>query len=108
MKRSGPLKRGGPLARTRLRRQSAERWAENAEEYRDAVMVVNARDRGFCTAAHLVSWLPCAGRTDPHHILPTGQGGPRCDPDNIRLVCRAHHDWIHGHTNDARPLGLLR
>ena len=44
---------------------------------------------------------------DGHEILTRARGGIIVDPDNIILVCRACHEWIHGHPEAATRAGLL-
>lgn len=105
--RGKPLGHGKPLARGRqIRTRSDKRTAEDGA-WRDCKMRVDARDGGRCQAEALVPEVPCGGRLDPHHVWPTGQGGPRTDPANVVTACRSHHDWIHAHTRQARERGLL-
>ena len=95
------------LSRTRLAQQSDKRRAESAE-YARAKQRAFDRDKGQCQAKDLVPHVACAGRIDPHHVAPQGRYPElRCDVDNIRCVCRRHHDWIGDHPLDARELGLL-
>lgn len=113
MKRGGALPRRTPLARTgRLSPVSAKRTAQ-ASEYLAALRIVRRRDCGRCVAGRWAGMVTapfpteCHGPIDPHHVWPVGRGGPRCDPENIILLCRAHHDWAHGHPLLARAVGLL-
>ena len=112
MKRSGPLKRYKALQRksamtrhpTALRRSSVKRRAaEITEATRE---VIAQRDMG-CVGARLIDGVPCWGPLDPHHILRRSQGGSN-DPENLVTLCRAHHDWVHGHPDASVDLGLLR
>jgi hypothetical protein len=97
-----------PKARKRLRPRSEERVAED-EQWRDVKLAVKARDGHECRAAALVPEVGCGGRLDPHHVWPTGRGGPRLDLANVLQCCRHHHDWIHHeHPARARELGLLQ
>lgn len=50
----------------------------------------------------------CNGRAEhPHHVWPTGQGGPDT-LENLLAVSFDHHRWIHDdHTGEAERLGLL-
>ncbi len=51
----------------------------------------------------------CQGRaTDIHEPLQRSAGGSILDVDNTIAVCRRCHDWIHGHPDVAKSLGLLR
>jgi hypothetical protein len=95
------------MRRSRLRHQSRRRTAET-DIWRDVLMVVNARDHGWCRAERLVPEVGCRGPTDPHHVIPVGRAPwLRLDPDNVITVCRAHHDWIGDHPTAATDRGLL-
>lgn len=95
------------ISRRPIRSVSAKRKAEQPE-YERAVKRVFARDKGLCQAARLWPEIACAGRIDPHHRWPVGEGGPRCDPDNILLLCRRHHDAAHVEDRaKATRLGLI-
>jgi len=49
----------------------------------------------------------CSGRaTDAHEVISRARGGDPTDADNIRLICRACHDWVHDHPVEATELGL--
>jgi hypothetical protein len=39
--------------------------------------------------------------------LTRGRGGSIIDSENVVLVCRAHHGWIHREPVAAGRLGLL-
>lgn len=121
VKRSGPLRRLTPLrTRSTLRRSTPlERTSglasqlRNSTRKRKALAVPKAvrdqvleRDRG-CRARTLVPEVRCFGPIDPHHVLRRSQGGPDT-VENLIAVCRAHHDWIHGHPARAYSLNLLR
>lgn len=90
----------------RLAPRSATRAAED-EQYDRAKAEALTRDRNRCQGEQRVPGVACAGRLDPHHVWPTGQGGPRCDPANLLTLCRAHHDWAHSNSRAARTLGML-
>ena len=102
LRRVTPLKRGGPL-RQRSRKREQERW--------DRIYTLEAvrhRDGSGCYAAGLVPFIKCGGVVDGHEIIPRGRWpGGHLVPGNVRLVCRRHHDWIHGHPIRATQLGLL-
>lgn len=85
-------------------------------ELRKAVLVaVRERDRGCCARRVLlhrfpaeIPWHLCGGALDGHEIIPRSEWRDGyLDVDNVLLVCRVHHDWIHNHTTTARTLGLL-
>lgn len=51
----------------------------------------------------------CHGRAvDVHEPLTRARGGSITDPGNMVAVCRACHDWIHGHPEAATERGWLR
>ncbi len=125
MKRSGPLARRTPLARTgRLRPRSAKRAAK-ARDFAPVRAAVFARDGHRCQAeAHarnvittLVGdlfplelpdeWPACWAELHPHHLNEQGAGGSD-DPENLLTVCAAHHRWIHDHPTLAKQMDLLR
>lgn len=111
------MKRGGPLARktgltrrTRLAPRSRKRIDQDAE-YRKVVDYVRRRDRNTCQVAIARGGIQprlCWGPLDPHHIRPTGQGGPRLEAWNIMLACRACHSWLHDNPASAKLIGVLR
>jgi hypothetical protein len=101
--------------RTPLRPKSDKRAAED-DAYNEAKRRVRRRDKGVCLLGKLARALPpdhpvakhvCDGLRDPHHICPTGWGGPRCDENNMATHCRGGHHWIHDHPVLAISLGLL-
>lgn len=95
------LRRGGPL-----RPESEKRRAQRGQ--REAVRrAALARDRG-CVARPLVKEVWCWGPLDAHELLTRARGGDPLDLDNVRMLCRAHHDWCHDHPADAEERGLLR
>lgn len=116
LQRRTPLRSGAaPSRRARLRPVSASRQDERWE-WEQVKNQVADRDRGQCQAER-ARWLypehadqipPCAGRLDPHHIHPTGEGGERLDPLNVCLLCRHHHRWVHSINRAlATTLGLI-
>jgi hypothetical protein len=49
----------------------------------------------------------CIGPLDVHEVIPrSAWAGGWLEPDNCRLVCRVHHDWIGDHPAEAHRLGL--
>jgi 5-methylcytosine-specific restriction endonuclease McrA len=121
VKRSGPLRRVTPLRRSApLRASQPPRSANGAADSRsarrkrntapgvpaDIYQAVAARDWG-CRAERLVPSVRCWGRLDPHHVHRRSQGG-QDTVENLILLCRAHHSWVHEHPADSAALGLLR
>lgn len=90
----------------RLAPRSAAR-ADQDWEYAEAKAAALVRDGNRCQGEARVPGVTCAGRLDPHHVWPTGNGGPRCDVANLLTLCRAHHDWTHNNNRAARVLGML-
>lgn len=126
MKRGGPLRRrtglkavtplspgSSRLQRTPLSPMSKRRRGES-QERRDVLDRIRRRDRNRCRAtdllrtAGLAGWEVCDGPLDGHEIVPRSRwrDGYLVD-ENVILVCRRHHDWIHAHPVTARTLGLL-
>ena len=102
LKRGAPLRSNQPLKRTtRLRPGKRSRGVPA-----DIRTTVALRDGG-CVARTAIPSVACWGRLDPHHVLRRSQGGPDT-PDNLVTLCRAHHEYVHGHPAEARALGFLR
>ncbi len=101
MKRSGFLRR-----KTGLKPVSAKREAQ-LDAYQQAKAAVILRD-GWCQGPKHGIETPCVGVLDPHHILPQSHfPQARCCPDAMVLLCRGHHDYVHGHPAWSRAMGLL-
>jgi hypothetical protein len=107
VKRGGPLKRTGFIRRrTPLRQQSAKRKREAADR-RAVVAEVIARDGNRCSIAHLVPEVACAGPLDPDEEVMRGQRkDAHLDASNVRMICRAHHDWSHRERLEAARRGI--
>lgn len=89
----------------RLRSMSSKRRAE--QEVRVEVLMALLMDRGNACEAKIDDGCKLVA-TDGHELLLRSAGGDPTDPENIKLVCRQCHDWIHGHPKEARAAGLLR
>lgn len=72
---------------------------------RQAVVVAALeRDRFTCQARALVPEIRCAGRLDPHEIIPrSAWSAGYLDLDNVVTLCRAHHDWTEKHRGQGGP-----
>jgi hypothetical protein len=110
VKRSGPLRRVTPLKRTGSLKRSQSmskhptaRRSGIPEAIRHEVMI---RD-GRCVAPRLVPEVLCWGESDPHHVKRRSQGGEDT-AENLIVLCRAHHDWVHAHPDRSVSLGLLK
>jgi hypothetical protein len=76
---------------------------------RKVVALVIERDGLVCYGHTVLPMLNCFGPLDPHEIVPRGRRpGGHLDPDNVRMVCRAHHDWTHDNPLHALVVGLLK
>jgi hypothetical protein len=65
-------------------------------------MELFARSGGWCEV------VGCTRRADhPHHIWPTGKGGPDI-LDNLLAVCWQDHRKIHDEPWWSKPLGYLK
>lgn len=87
MKRSSPMRRGGPIARkTKLRPVNPERKKVLYE-------------RNFGAKADWVRTLPCLvgypncrlWQSDPAHVVARGMGGCGGDKSQLVPLCRPHH-----------------
>jgi hypothetical protein len=76
---------------------------------RKVVALVVERDGLVCYGHTVLPVLGCFGPLDPHEIVPRGRRpGGHLDPDNVRMVCRAHHEWAHSNPWLAETVGLLK
>ena len=94
MKRT-PLKRSTKRIKTRDRKIPDSVRAE-----------VFTRDMG-CVAQRLVAEVRCSGTLDAHHVLMRSQGG-QDTVENLKVLCRAHHEWVHRNPARSYDLDLLR
>lgn len=88
-----------PISKKRRRERKARRTL---------IDVVVDRDGVGCWGQRV--WFhDCWGPLDAHELRSRAQyPGGHLDPDNVRLVCRACHEFIHDHPIAAFELGLLR
>lgn len=122
MKRS-PLKRTTPLrSRTPLRSTttlkstkpinpvSKKRAAENRQRAKVKKQIMDTVTA--CQAGPLIAQADRRHRCwrEPHDIhepLTRARGGSITDPENMIVVCRSCHDWIHNNPSAAQTIGLL-
>ncbi|MER6942541.1 HNH endonuclease signature motif containing protein [Nonomuraea sp. NPDC000554] len=103
LERKTPLRSAGNLERaTPLRKQSKKRQQENRERRR----VVDAKYGTGLVRCEVPGCTSLAD--DAHEVLTRARGGSITDPDNIRAVCRPHHDEIGTEPVWAYELGFLR
>ena len=109
LERRTPLNRGtSQLKRTPLNPVSKKRQREAKARTalnREALY----RAGGRCQAVELVPEVTCSGPLDVDEIvLRSGRPGGHLDPENVQVLCRAHHDWKHDHPKEAVERGLRR
>lgn len=105
----------------RLRRPAPQRTADSLHGSDGSIpetgrVLALRRDsyRGYpvCAAA---GWpepaVRCSRMLDAHHRILIGYGGTSLPDRDIlpRLItlCRAHHEWVHGHRKQAEDAGLI-
>jgi hypothetical protein len=93
------------MKRTRLKRQSKKKRAEN--KVRRALREELIEERGHQCQVKVPE--ACAGLfSDMHEILTRGRGGDPLDKENILLVCRPCHEIITKNTKWAEHHGFVR
>jgi hypothetical protein len=104
------------MKRTPLRAKSAKRERQDREFAKIRVFVME-RDGGCQLArrsAHSIwqagDWRHrCEGPLDPHHVVPVARDVTlRLDMNNLVVLCRSAHSWVHAHPAEATELGLLK
>ncbi len=73
---------------------------------RDAALQTVRRRDIRCVARLLVPQVRCSGGTVGHEPLFRSRGGNADDPNQIVLLCSAHHHWVHAHPAEALVVGL--
>jgi hypothetical protein len=88
------------MKRTPLRPRSKKRAALYVQRRRLVAEVL---------AAHPVCEVPWCihPATDIHEPLTRARGGSITDPENVKAVCRMHHDLIHLEPEWAYEFGFL-
>lgn len=93
-----------PKKRAKLKRMSAKEKSKLLGRA-SCKEIVMKRSNGYCEArlagceVHGVHY---------HEVIPRSQGGSIVDPNNVRHLCWACHQWVHSHAKEARTLGLLK
>ena len=72
------------------------------------INLIDRQDEHSETKVKSLSWGCNGWADDVHEPLTRGRGGSITDPENMILVCRSCHDWIHAHPLSASDFGLLR
>lgn len=96
-----PLRRVGVVKRTPLRSRSKKTVTAYVERRR--IVAFRAAAFPVCEVPHCTN-----ESTDPHEPLTRARGGSITDRNNLRMVCRLHHDLIHAEPEWAYELGFLR
>jgi hypothetical protein len=69
-------------------------------EWADAVKAVWARDKAICQRCGKKHNTKAArGTFHIHHIVSFQNAEKRCDPDNLVLLCKQCHYWVHSKKN---------
>lgn len=100
LRRKDPLSRRVPPRRVRAPKRSASRARRIPATVRREVW---NRDGGVC-AFRGTDGHRCAERRglEVDHVVAYSRGGSSTDPENLRLLCRSHNQWV------AREAGLPR
>lgn len=108
MKRSGPLRRGAPLKRTRLAARSAKRADLYAEDRRPRIERIVASGVE-CLIGPLLAetgWGGCSGGVEGlHERRKRSAGGSLVNPENLIPACNACNGFIEDHPEVARGFG---
>jgi hypothetical protein len=95
--RRTPLKPG-----KRIVPQSDKRKRDNKER---AVL----REQLLAERGPLCEYPDCRRKwVDMHEVKKRSRGGSILDPDNIKLLCRPHHEWTEREPNEAQQMGFLK
>lgn len=102
------------MKRTQISRRPSKKKRAFDAEYAEALPEVLARGCEFETyLVEASAWLysednpmVCNGRLVGHHAR-----GRRArdanDPENLRCLCRKHHEYVHAHPRWAMEVGLM-
>lgn len=102
-----PLKRTAMPPRRTPIRQVSERRRREGPARRAVVDRVVGRDGAVCSIAHLVPEVACWGPLDADEEIMRGQlKGAHLIEGNVRMICRAHHDWSHSYRIEAAHRGI--
>ena len=89
-----------------MRRVSKKRAA--LRRARSKAIAVAVQRAPYCQAPAPRPERRCRGPLPPQEPLSRARGGSITDPDNIVMICAAHHSAIHDHPALATDRGLLR
>ena len=106
------------MKRSRIKPISDKRRA-TLPARRECMEIVRARDKVCQFWTHvcdssldhedwLVCWEDrfCSGPLDGHEPRHRSQGGDPTNPDEVQLICRHHHDFVHNWPLLAKALNL--
>jgi hypothetical protein len=112
LKRYTPLKSASRLeSRTPLKQVSKKRAQENRQRSKIRAELMDRITS--CQAGSIIAPRDPAHRcwrtpSDIHEPLTRARGGSITDPENMVVVCRSCHDWIHRNPLLALELHLLK
>jgi 5-methylcytosine-specific restriction endonuclease McrA len=93
------------VKRTALKPKSAKRIAED-KAFGPIRKAVFERDQR-CMAP--IDWGRCEGVWDAHHVVSRARDRTLAhDMENLRTLCRSHHQYVHDNPTEATFAGLLR
>jgi hypothetical protein len=94
LRRGKPLRRGGPLPLVSRKR---------AAQVRERRAMLRAKYPGVTLCE-----VPLCNRVadDAHEPKFRSRLGSITDPENVRAICRQHHDWVHENPFEAHAAGL--
>ena len=90
-------------------RPVSEKRKQMREAERETRIAIRRRDGPGCFGQRVWPEVRCDYEfgLDKHELLTRARGGDPTDPDNCVMLCRAHHDAVHDHPDEAAKRGLL-
>jgi hypothetical protein len=105
------LRSSGPLPRRSKKRTQLDHQFARVREFameRDGGCQLARRLNGSIRQAGDYGHR-CEGPLDPHHVVPVARDSTlRLDLNNLVVLCRLAHSWVHEHPAEATELGLLK
>ncbi len=71
-----------------------------SREWQEAAAIVWARDKSCCVRCGII-YNPYSSPLVIHHIIGFENVETRCDLDNLVLLCKDCHYWVHSRKNEA-------
>lgn len=106
MKRTAPLRRTKPLARSPWRWNAQQR--RRRDDWKRQRELALARDGHWptCEQNGIHPGEQCRGGLEVHHKLPRSAGGGH-DLDNLLTLCSYGHQVVHAHPTESYDRGWL-